>query len=473
MPPRRNRGAYGYPGQGSHANHGNHGGGYSGNSGHGGGGAHAAHGPVGGHGGCYGGHPGYHGSCGSGSEGHQFSRERTSSGCSGAKLVVRNTFLEMCDEDSEGDTIAPVGRPRAKTDSLHGSRTHEYSDYQTQQVAHNITSDAGSAWPPMGGLTGMPPSYMPPMAGMEPHGHPSMQPPLPSGGMSPTGGNGWPPMSGIGMPPPYMPNIEALSGAGNPPVPPPMMSPPPNPQSYPGYPYNPYPGYPAGGPYGYPTPPDSAQMPQAFGGSGKGRMANKGREKRDSREDFMPMPHQHAPQHHMKGGGKNRFNEPAAMPSNGTTVMMRNIPNRYTQHMLLTLIDDMGFKGRYDFVYLPMDFRNGVNLGYAFVNLVSHPDALQMMSTFQGFSKWFFDSAKVCEVAWAAPHQGLEEHVERYRNSPVMHPTMPDEYKPMMFRDGVRVPFPPPTKAIRAPKLRPVHDSPKAGSGQQASFSVA
>eukprot|EP00927_Polykrikos_kofoidii_P023876 TRINITY_DN21838_c0_g1_i1.p1 TRINITY_DN21838_c0_g1~~TRINITY_DN21838_c0_g1_i1.p1 ORF type:complete len:463 (-),score=82.54 TRINITY_DN21838_c0_g1_i1:237-1625(-) len=149
-------------------------------------------------------------------------------------------------------------------------------------------------------------------------------------------------------------------------------------------------------------------------------------------------------------------------PTN-STVMLRNIPNRYTQAMLLNLLDEQGFAQAYDFVYLPMDFRNGVNLGYAFVNLVTHKDAGGLMDTFHGFSKWFFDSAKVCEVSWAHPHQGLSKHVDRYRNSPVMHPCMPDEYKPMMFKNGVQIPFPLPTKAIRAPKLRPVRERGQGG----------
>lgn len=141
-----------------------------------------------------------------------------------------------------------------------------------------------------------------------------------------------------------------------------------------------------------------------------------------------------------------------------TTVMLRNLPNRYTQYMLLTLLDEHGFERLFDFVYLPMDFRNGVNLGYAFVNLLSHQDAVNLMKTFHGFTDWFIDSAKVCEVSWAHPHQGLQEHIERYRNSPVMHPSMPDEYKPMVFKEGELIDFPMPTKAIRAPKLRPVRE---------------
>ncbi|CAK0826305.1 unnamed protein product, partial [Prorocentrum cordatum] len=109
------------------------------------------------------------------------------------------------------------------------------------------------------------------------------------------------------------------------------------------------------------------------------------------------------------------------------TVMLRNIPNRYTQVMLLQLIDAKGFEGTYDFVYLPMDFRNGVNLGYAFVNMLEHESAVRLTDIFHRFNDWCFESAKVCEVSWAYPHQGLEQHVERYRNSPVMHPTMPED----------------------------------------------
>lgn len=39
-----------------------------------------------------------------------------------------------------------------------------------------------------------------------------------------------------------------------------------------------------------------------------------------------------------------------------TTIMIRNIPNRYNQESLLMVID-VKFKGMYDFVYLPMDFK--------------------------------------------------------------------------------------------------------------------
>ncbi|CAE6953210.1 mei2 [Symbiodinium sp. CCMP2456] len=145
---------------------------------------------------------------------------------------------------------------------------------------------------------------------------------------------------------------------------------------------------------------------------------------------------------------------PPEPPVNGTTIMLRNLPTRFSQETMLQLLNDNGFQAKYDFVYLPMDFRNGTNLGYAFVNTLTHQDALAAMEVFQGYAGWGQEGDKSCEVSWAHPHQGLQEHVERYRNSPVMHPLTPEEYKPMVFANGQRVPFPAPTKAIRAPKLK-------------------
>jgi len=40
-----------------------------------------------------------------------------------------------------------------------------------------------------------------------------------------------------------------------------------------------------------------------------------------------------------------------------TTLMIKNIPNKYTQKMLLATIDEH-FRGTYDFFYLPIDFKN-------------------------------------------------------------------------------------------------------------------
>jgi len=136
-----------------------------------------------------------------------------------------------------------------------------------------------------------------------------------------------------------------------------------------------------------------------------------------------------------------------------TTVMLRNIPNNYSRDMVLELLDDHGFAGSYNFVYLPFDFNRDANLGYAFVNLETSDAVDALWKTFDGFSDWSLPTVKVCQVCWSGPHQGLQAHVERYRNSPVMHKQVPDQYKPVVFKHGVRKPFPRPTKKIRAPQM--------------------
>jgi hypothetical protein len=161
--------------------------------------------------------------------------------------------------------------------------------------------------------------------------------------------------------------------------------------------------------------------------------------------------------------GKNRFVErislfgksEAEANDQRTTVMIKNIPNNYTRDMLLELLDSIGFALRYNFVYLPMDFHRRANLGYAFVNLVSPRDAQTIMQYLHGFADWSVcASDKVCEMTWGYPLQGLEAHVQRFRNSPVMHEHVPENFKPLLFYQGVPTPLPAPTKRLRMPRMR-------------------
>jgi hypothetical protein len=138
-----------------------------------------------------------------------------------------------------------------------------------------------------------------------------------------------------------------------------------------------------------------------------------------------------------------------------TTVMLRNLPNKYTREMLVDLLDVEGFRGLYTFVYVPIDFKTHAGLGYAFVDLVSPFHARRVHQQLEGFAQWGLPTDKVCSVSWSHPEQqGCAEHLERYRNSPVMHDSVPESWKPILFQAGRRVPFPRPTKKIRAPRIR-------------------
>lgn len=134
--------------------------------------------------------------------------------------------------------------------------------------------------------------------------------------------------------------------------------------------------------------------------------------------------------------------------------MMQNIPSEYTRDLLLEIVDAAGFQKAYDVVTLPMDFLTGELLGYAFLNFKTHEEAAVFKDHFRDFMGWQVPCDKACETSWSDTLQGYNAFVERYRNSPVMHESVDDKFKPALYRDGTRVPFPEPTKAIKAPRVR-------------------
>jgi hypothetical protein len=136
-----------------------------------------------------------------------------------------------------------------------------------------------------------------------------------------------------------------------------------------------------------------------------------------------------------------------------TTVMLRNIPIEYTCEMLLKLFASKHLDGTYDFVYYPIDHRSTWGKGYAFINLISPTHAQYFMKSLEGFSEWVFPSRKACACAWSDPTQGLSANITRWQNSSIMHPSLPLEWKPRLFRHGMPEAFPAPTRPIKVPRF--------------------
>lgn len=112
-----------------------------------------------------------------------------------------------------------------------------------------------------------------------------------------------------------------------------------------------------------------------------------------------------------------------------TTLMIKNIPNKYTQTMVLTEID-VNHKKKYDFFYLPIDFKNKCNVGYAFINFI---DSIDILNFYREFSdrKWNkFNSEKICEVRYGRI-QGKASLINHFRNSSVM--AVDAQYRPLLF----------------------------------------
>ncbi|PON41748.1 Splicing factor-like protein [Parasponia andersonii] len=102
-----------------------------------------------------------------------------------------------------------------------------------------------------------------------------------------------------------------------------------------------------------------------------------------------------------------------------TTLMIKNIPNKYTSKMLLAAIDE-NHRGTYDFLYLPIDFKNKCNVGYAFINMLSPSHIIPFYEAFNG-KKWEkFNSEKVASLAYARI-QGKVALVTHFQNSSLMN----------------------------------------------------
>ncbi|CAN0853762.1 Protein MEI2-like 5 [Linum grandiflorum] len=116
-----------------------------------------------------------------------------------------------------------------------------------------------------------------------------------------------------------------------------------------------------------------------------------------------------------------------------TTLMIKNIPNKYTSKMLLAAIDEK-HRGTYDFLYLPIDFKNKCNVGYAFINMVSPSHIIPFYEAFNG-KKWEkFNSEKVASLAYARI-QGKTALVNHFQNSSLMNEDK--RCRPILFRsDG-------------------------------------
>lgn len=94
--------------------------------------------------------------------------------------------------------------------------------------------------------------------------------------------------------------------------------------------------------------------------------------------------------------------------------MIRNIPNKYDLNLTLDEINEQ-FRGKFDFFYLPLDFDNQCNLGYAFINFIEPMHIPYFYDVFEG-KKWKkFKSMKECHLTFAK-FQGkyeLTNHLEK------------------------------------------------------------
>jgi hypothetical protein len=101
-----------------------------------------------------------------------------------------------------------------------------------------------------------------------------------------------------------------------------------------------------------------------------------------------------------------------------TTLMIKNIPNKYTLSSFLDEINEY-FKNTYDIFYLPIDYINKCNLGFAFINFVEPFHIILFYELYRG-KKWKkFNSDKICELLFAK-FQGRKELIAHFEKGKVL-----------------------------------------------------
>eukprot|EP00928_Gymnodinium_smaydae_P087164 TRINITY_DN7148_c0_g2_i1.p1 TRINITY_DN7148_c0_g2~~TRINITY_DN7148_c0_g2_i1.p1 ORF type:complete len:155 (-),score=18.85 TRINITY_DN7148_c0_g2_i1:254-718(-) len=91
------------------------------------------------------------------------------------------------------------------------------------------------------------------------------------------------------------------------------------------------------------------------------------------------------------------------------TLILRNIPSSLSEERLESVLQQHGFAGSYDYLFLPMR-RRGSNLGYVVVNFIQKQDALRFSACFEGSRFPGANTMRRCSVI-LADVQGREANV--------------------------------------------------------------
>jgi hypothetical protein len=114
----------------------------------------------------------------------------------------------------------------------------------------------------------------------------------------------------------------------------------------------------------------------------------------------------------------------------------------------MEFLDTHGLHGKYNLLYLPLCFTSRRCFHYAFVNFVSEDVAEKFKARFHGYTDTAIFTESAADISWSEC-QGLAANIAKYRNSSVMHKSVPEECKPVLLQHGKVTPFPNPTKKIK------------------------
>jgi hypothetical protein len=128
--------------------------------------------------------------------------------------------------------------------------------------------------------------------------------------------------------------------------------------------------------------------------------------------------HQHSRMSAPRNHSSPQIHDDSSRDAPPTTMMIRNIPRRYTPEYLLMDLHDLGFDGTFDFLYIPTDKTTSACVGYAFVNFIDPCWAEQCMHSFKEyqFKRHPRGMSKVARVS-VAQVQGLETNLQHFQDA--------------------------------------------------------
>ena len=95
-----------------------------------------------------------------------------------------------------------------------------------------------------------------------------------------------------------------------------------------------------------------------------------------------------------------------------TTLMIKNIPNKFTKDHLLSIFNK-NFEGKFNLFLLPTDIKEKKNYGYAFINFINNFYIINFYYSFNG-KKWEnTNSVKICELVYSKI-QGITKMIKHY-----------------------------------------------------------
>lgn len=113
-----------------------------------------------------------------------------------------------------------------------------------------------------------------------------------------------------------------------------------------------------------------------------------------------------------------------------TTLMIQNLPTTLTQRGLVSALDQCGFIGLYDFLYLPTAFGLGGSRGYAFVNFTTPAAARRLACMWDRHRPFGRSTGKALHVI-AAVLQGRDANIARW-NTAKMRRVRNPEHQPLV-----------------------------------------